>query len=87
MASSSSSSKLACAVTTSHPSKLGNHHFTLKICFRKRHVEDNNQQRDSRKRVKVTRMDKEKGLENKHEALVVVVNNESVSNLDMDPDL
>jgi len=32
-------------------------------------------------------MDKEKGLENKHEALVVVVNNESVSNLDMDPDL
>lgn len=51
-------------------------------------VEDNHQQHDSRKRVKVTRMGKEKGLENEHEALVVavvvVVNNESVSNLDLD---
>lgn len=53
-------------------------------------VEDNRQQHDSRKRVKVTRMGKEKGLENEHEALavvVVVVNNESVSNLDSDSDL
>jgi hypothetical protein len=52
-------------------------------------VEDNHQQHDSRKRVKVTRMGKEKGLENEHEALVVVVvvfvvNNESVSDLDSD---
>lgn len=55
-------------------------------------VEDNRQQHDSRKRVKVKRMGKEKGLENEHEALVVVVvvvvvNNESVSNLDLDSDL
>lgn len=52
-------------------------------------VEDNRQQHDSRKRVKVMRMGKEKGLENEHEALVVVVvvvNNESVSNLDLDSD-
>lgn len=55
-------------------------------------VEDNRQQHDLRKRVKVTRMGKEKDLGNEHEALVVVVaavvvNNESVSNLDLDSDL